>query len=454
MTPPELRAVEDTLRRAYADALAEVERHETGHEVPIYSRLGRPSRGIGRPGQMRRWVVATGAGAAVAVISLVAGLVIPNALQPRASLSAVPQHMAYVAATGEVIPVSLSTDTALWPIMLGVPGATVGAVMAPGGRTVYVATYRGYVVPVDTVTRTAGPAIRVGGIPQAMVVSPDGRTGYLIEPPYGVAVVDFARRQLAGFVKVRGAWNFALTPNGKTLYVVSWSGTVTPVDTTSLTTLRPISTPGYPGDPDPAGRPYGPNGPTVPSIAVTPDGRTAYVVGVKAGASDVLTPISTATNRALAPIRLPDGRWDASMSFSPDGRTGYLTGTEVTAINLTAGAVSWTAKLPVIWLPMSQITMSPDGSTLYALAFDLQTRTESIYRIPAATGIPQQAPIQLGRVTPPDQELDLSPDGRTLYIQNWPARGKATMDAFDAATGRPGRLIRIGWPGPVVFGPS
>jgi hypothetical protein len=55
---------------------------------------------------------------------------------------------------------------------------------------------------------------------------------------------------------------------------------------------------------------------------------------------------------------------------------------------------------------------------------------------------------------PPDQELDLSPDGRTLYIQNWPARGKATMDAFDAATGRPGRLIRIGWPGPVVFGPS
>jgi hypothetical protein len=454
MTPPELRDVEDTLRRAYADALAALRRHDTGHEVPTDSRPGRPSPGMGRPGPMRRWVVAAGAGAAAAVIALVAGLVVPSALRPGASLSAVPRHMAYVAATGKVIPVNLSTDTALRPIVLGVPGATVGAVMAPDGRTVYVATHRGYVVPVDTVTRTAGPAIRIGGIPQGMVMSPDGRTGYLIEPPYGVAVVNFARMQLAGFVKVRGAWNLALTPDAKTLYVVSWSGTVTPVDTATLKKLRPISTPGYPGPPDPAGRPYGPNGPTVPSIAVTPGGKTAYVVGVKAGADEVLTPISTATNTTLAPIGIPDGGWVAPMAFSPDGRTGYLTGTEVTAVNLTAGAVSWTAKLQVGWSPGKQTAISPDGKTIYALTFDPLTRAESIYRIAAATGIPLQAPIQLGRVTPPDQELELSADGKTLYVQSWPLNGKATMAAFDAATGMPGRRIRIGWAGAVLFGPS
>jgi hypothetical protein len=240
---------------------------------------------------------------------------------------------------------------------------------------------------------------------------------------------------------------------------------VTPVDTASLTKLRPISTPGYPGEPDPAGRPYGPNGPTVPSIAVTPGGRTAYVVGVKAGADDVLTPISTATNSALAPIRLPDGRWDAPMSFSPDGRTGYLTGTEVAAVNLTTSAVNWTANLPVAWFFGNQVTISPNGKTLYALAYDSQTRTESIYRIPAATGIPREAPIQLGRAVPSGQELELSADGKTLYVQSFPANtfvpfrnvslaGKASLATFDAATGRRGWLIRTGSPGYVLFGPS
>jgi sugar lactone lactonase YvrE len=143
------------------------------------------------------------------------------------------------------------------------------------------------------------------------------------------------------------------------------------------------------------------------------------------------------------------------MRFSPNGRTGYLTGTEVTAVNLTTGAVSWTANLPVMWIPENQTTISPDGKTLYAPAYDSRTRTVSIYRIPAATGIPRLAPIQLGRVTF-DLELNLSADGKTLYIQSQslPAINKTWMRPFDAATGTPGRLIRISWTGSVLFGPK
>ncbi len=474
MTPAELADVEDMLRRAYADALTAVQRHDVSQEVLMDRRPERPSRGAGRSGPRRRSVVAVSAGAAVAVIALVAGLVIPNSLQRGASLTVVPPHMAYVAATGEVIPVNLSSDTALRPIRLGVPGGTVGAVIAPDGRTVYVATARGYVVPVDMATGKAERAIRIGGeilrslSNSAMLMSPDGRMGYVIEPPYGVTVVNLALKRAVGFVTVPGAWNFALTPDGTTLYVVSWSGLVTPVETATLTALRPIKTPGYPGPAkhakgaQPGDWPSGFALLTVPSIAVAPDGKTAYVVGVTAGAmapyggepTDVLTPISTATNTALAAIRIPDGMWSAPVSFSPDGRTGYLTGSEVTAVNLAAGAVSWTAALPVDLAFGYQSEVSPDGQTIYALPSDSGVTAGTIYRIPAATGVPRGAQIRTPRVAGISGELDLSPDGKTLYVQSFPANNKATIALFDAATGKAGPVIHIGWPGFLLFGPS
>jgi DNA-binding beta-propeller fold protein YncE len=486
MTPMKLTDVEDTLRRAYADALAAVQRDDVSQDVLIDRRPGRPPRRAGPSGPPRRWVVAASAAAAVAVIALVAGLVLPISLQHGASLAAVPEHMAYVAANGEVIPVDLSSGTALRPIRLGVPGGTVGAVLAPGGRTVYVATTRGYVVPVDTATRKAEPAVRIGGIPQGMLMSPDGRTGYVIEPPYGVAVVNFATNRAAGFVTVSGAWNFALTPDGKTLYVVSWSGLVTPVETATLTTLRPVQTPGYPGpaahaerpapltecragrrpacvsrtpSPRPGDWPSGSALLTVPSIAVAPDGKTAYVVGVRAGATDVLTPISTASNTALAPIRIPDGMWGAPISFSPDGRTGYLAGSVVTAVNLVTGAVSWTARLPVRpgWPFGYETAVSPDGRNVYALDSDSGRSPGTVYRIPAATGVPRGAQIRTPWVSPLgalDDEIGLSPDGKTLYVQSFPANNQATVALFDASTGRAGRVIHTGWPGTILFGPS
>ena len=61
------------------------------------------------------------------------------------------------------------------------------------------------------------------------------------------------------------------------------SGTVTPIRTATNTALRPIKT-----------------GRTPAAIAITPDGRTAYVVSLN---SRTVTPIRTATNTALKPIK-------------------------------------------------------------------------------------------------------------------------------------------------------
>ena len=60
-------------------------------------------------------------------------------------------------------------------------------------------------------------------------------------------------------------------------------GTVTPIRTATNTALPPIKTGGSPN-----------------AIAITPDGKTAYVTNFLSG---TVTPIRTATNTALPPIK-------------------------------------------------------------------------------------------------------------------------------------------------------
>jgi len=79
---------------------------------------------------------------------------------------------------------------------------------------------------------------------------------------------------------------FAITPNGKTAYVVSNAGIVTPITTTTSKAGKAINISGR-------GVLY--------AIAITPNGETAYVVDFS---SDTVIPIQTATNRTGKAIRV------------------------------------------------------------------------------------------------------------------------------------------------------
>ena len=89
----------------------------------------------------------------------------------------------------------------------------------------------------------------------------------------------------------------AVTPDGKTVYVAntrentgrpaSAPGTVTPIATATNTPGPPIEIWDHPD-----------------GIAITPDGKTAYVINF---ASASVTPIATATNTAGTPIEVGDG---------------------------------------------------------------------------------------------------------------------------------------------------
>src|SRR5450755_2584220 len=94
----------------------------------------------------------------------------------------------------------------------------------------------------------------------------------------------------------------AITPDGKTAYVANKDDTVTPIATATNRPGKPIRV---------GGTPYG--------IAITPDGKTAYVANL---GSDTVTPISTATGTAGPPIKVGIRPW--VIAITPDGNTAYV----------------------------------------------------------------------------------------------------------------------------------
>src|SRR5437588_4907103 len=102
----------------------------------------------------------------------------------------------------------------------------------------------------------------------------------------------------------------AITPDGRTAYIADTDRrTVTPVATATSSRGRPIKIDGFPG-----------------ALAITPDGRTAYVVsGSRTGAT--VTPVATATNTPGRPIKI-GGRFSrevaVAIAITPDGRTAYV----------------------------------------------------------------------------------------------------------------------------------
>lgn len=164
----------------------------------------------------------------------------------------------------------------------------------------------------------------------------------------------------------------AISPNGKTAYVTSYTAnSVTPIDLANGKAGRPI----------PAG-----NGPA--GIAIAPDGTTAYVTD--AGTSpigDTVTPIDLVTKRAESPITVGNG--PQAIAITPDGKMAYVTdagaivtgqtgpiGDTVTPINLVTDRA-----LPPLTVGNAPIAIAISGGT----AFVANSGSESVSTIDLAT---------------------------------------------------------------------
>jgi YVTN family beta-propeller protein len=201
-------------------------------------------------------------------------------------------------------------------------------------------------------------------------------------------------------------WTIAITPDGKTAYVAGYSGGVTPVNLATGRVGTPI-----------------PIGGGMDAIAITPDGRTAYVAH-----DDGVTPIDLATGRAgtLIPVNL--GNNAKAIAITPDGKTAYagnFVADTITPIDLATGRVGTPIQTGAL-----AIAITPDGRTAYAAAGDLTP-------IDLATGT-AGTPIQAGNGV---WAVAITPDGKTAYVADF---GNGSVTPVDLATGTAGTPIHVG----------
>jgi len=214
----------------------------------------------------------------------------------------------YVSCAGTVVPVRARADTTSRPIKVSSAGALA---MAANGRTVYVANPDGdTITPISTATDEPGQPIPVGQSPDAMAVTPDGKTVLVLTSAgvSGLTPVDAATNRAGKPVAIPGAYAVAVAPGGETAYVLampdpdSQQGFVVPVDIRTMTAGTPIKV-----------------GLSPVQIVFTPDGKMAYVANYASGS---VTPIQLAEGRAEPAIAA--GKIPSGLAASPDGTTVYV----------------------------------------------------------------------------------------------------------------------------------
>jgi DNA-binding beta-propeller fold protein YncE len=242
------------------------------------------------------------------VITVCAPANLGGVIAPDAIAITPDSRSVYVSCAGTVVPVRAGADTASEPIRVSSAGALA---MAAGGRTVYVANPGGdTITPVSTATEEPGQPIVVGPSPDAMAVTPDGRTVLVLTSAglTGVTPVDAVTNRAGKPVAIQGACAVAVAPGGGTAYVLatpdpgSQQGFVVPVQIRAGTAGTPIKV-----------------GLNPVQIAFTPDGKMAYVANY---ASQSVTPIRLAEGRAGPSIAA--GKIPARLAVSPDGTTVYV----------------------------------------------------------------------------------------------------------------------------------
>ena len=363
---------------------------------------------------------------------------------PASGTSQDPPVTVYVIADGAVVAIRAATDT---PGRVIRAGNGVDAIaVTPDGKIAYAVNSNNAgpdVIPISTATLTAGPGLTVGDRLTGVAVTPDGRTAYVLSYETGTAIpISTVTGKPGAAISVGGAGAFptaiAITADGKTAYVpvTTFRGDemVTPIDTASGTAGKPIRV----GTSDAGGC-------EADAIAITPDGKTAYVTNYTAG-----TVTAIAAGTAGPPI--PVGKAPSYIAITPDGKTAYVSNAgsgTVTPIRVATNTPGPPIKIGKPINPIASgcateaIAITPDGKTAYVTSYNGGT----VIPISTATGT-AGPPIRTG--TDPF-DIAITPDGKTAYVSN---KGSGTVTPIDTATNTPGTPIHAGsGPGPIAIAP-
>jgi DNA-binding beta-propeller fold protein YncE len=300
-----------------------------------------------------------------------------------------PAPTVYALTLGTVMdPIDAGTDSVGTPITVGSDSDALA--ITPNGQTAYVVSPdNNSVTPVDLATGTAGTPITVP-VPTSIAITPNGQTAYVTSGQNSVVPITLATGT-AGTAIPAGTnpVGIAITPNGATAYVTdNGNSTVTPITLATGTAGTPITV-----------------GPNPTGIAITPDGTMAYVTDKGHGE---VTPITLATGTAGTPITV--GAQPKAIAITPNGATAYVTNTSSAFVSAIALATGTASRITVGDIGQSSVVVSPDGTTAFVnsddgvLPINTATNTpDALIHTGGASGIavtPDPAPVAAFTVTP------------------------------------------------------
>ncbi len=262
-----------------------------------------------------------------------------------------------------------------------------------------------------------------------------------------VAVVNATTGAFIKSIRVESnASDIALAPNEKTVYVASPNcgacmavgptrqpllGTVTPISTASNKALKPIMA-------------------IASTIAITPGSRTGYVAtccSPVAGDYDFITPLNLVTGKRGKTIKVGNGPID--LTITPNGRTLYVSvvGPDfrkdgaVTPVNV---ATNKAGKAIKVGASPGVIAITP-GSR-FAYVANNGSGTVTAIRVATNTAIKQ---IKTGAVP---EVIAITPNGRIAYVSN---QGTNTVTAISTVTNKVIKQIKVGkGPGAIAITPN
>ncbi len=290
-------------------------------------------------------------------------------------------------------------------------------------RSLYVPTDGGNTVAVvDTSTNAVTSTIAVPAVPWLSAITPDGKTVWVVE--YGnsaLVPISVSTGALGTAVPITGAdapYDLAITPDGSKAYVANYSGgTITPIDLTTGTSGNPIS--------------VGGSGSDTYAVTISPDGKTVYASNYL---KSQVVPVNVATGTAGTPITVSGAYYSA---ITPDGKTLWVIAYDDKAlvpIDTSTGVASTAIPLTGDADPEG-ITISPDGTMAYvtdgagAEVFPVNLTTRSL-------GLP----IPTGSGSYP-WFITMTPNGKTVYSSDYEG---AAVTPISTSTNTAGSAVTVG----------
>jgi DNA-binding beta-propeller fold protein YncE len=246
----------------------------------------------------------------------------------------------------------------------------------------------GTVTPIDAATNVAGTPINLSNganTAYQIAATPDGSAVYVtMFGDNAVRRVDTATGEAGPEILLgddRGAnpIGIAITPNGKTAYVSDYSyvgnGAVYPIDLATGTVGTTIEPQQELG-----------------AIAITPNGRTAWVAELSF--PDQIAPISVKTGKVGTPIVL-GGQYPQSIGITPDGSTAYVVDFnpgDPSLVEVDLATRTVTRRIPT----SGSIAINPQGTLMYlggdgVVPVDLPSGTVGTAIAPGREGLVQVA---------------------------------------------------------------